>query len=103
MELVLPNQELSEATRRVLRAALRALRVNRLPCPESAGQVVQDLTAGAYFGGLAGSSQQAAGEGDDPRSRWPALVRVSTSSFQADQCRPRAVPGSAWMPIATQA
>lgn len=82
VELVLPKQDLSEATRRVLKAALRAPRVNRLPCAESAERVVEDLAAGAYFGGEVQQAERDS-EGDAPRSGWPPLVKVRPRRLHA--------------------
>jgi hypothetical protein len=67
---------LSEATRRVLRAALRSPRTNRLACP---ADVLADLDAGAYFGALGGADGQAAA-GTDSREAWPMLLQVGKPS-----------------------
>jgi hypothetical protein len=69
VELVLPREGLSEGTRKVLKAALRAPRTNLYAPLPSAVDVVGRLESRAYFGH----------EGADPADRecWPKVIRVS--------------------------
>jgi hypothetical protein len=68
-ELVLPSGALSEATQRVLKAALRGPRTNRLAAPASAADVSAELDERDYF-------SRAAGIEPGSRDAWPALLKV---------------------------
>ena len=48
-ELVLPSAPLSEATRKVLKAALRQPRISKYSAPDSAESVVEMLEETGYF------------------------------------------------------
>ncbi|EIE20176.1 hypothetical protein COCSUDRAFT_18682, partial [Coccomyxa subellipsoidea C-169] len=67
-ELVLPAGGLSEATQRVLKAALRGPRTNRLAAPASAADVIHELDTRDYFSCAAGME---AGS----RDAWPSLLK----------------------------
>ncbi len=68
-ELVLPAGGLSEATQRVLKAALRGPRTNRLAAPASAADVIDELDTRDYF-------SRAAGMEPGSRDAWPSLLKV---------------------------
>lgn len=69
VELVLPAGGVSEATQRVLKAALRGPRTNRAAAPASAADVVAELDDRDYF-------SRAAGKEPGSRDVWPTLLKV---------------------------
>lgn len=62
-ELVLPSAPLSEATRRVLKAALRSPRTSRYAAPDAPGAVLDMLQEKGYF------------------CEWPEVLKVPSFSF----------------------
>ena len=72
-ELVLPSAPLSEATRQVLKAALRQPRTSRYSAPDTAESVIEMLEEAGYF------------------EEWPEVLKVRMLSLSCSRLRSRQI------------